>query len=65
MSYTTALDILAPTTSAQSRENRRAERVRREAELFGGCHQCLGDHPTYRCPEVAAERRRQEREETR
>ncbi len=40
--------------------DRIAERVRRAGELFGGCRVCGFDHPTTSCPEVAAERRRQE-----
>lgn len=45
--------------------DRIAERVRRAGELFGGCRVCGLDHLTTGCPEVAAERRRQETEERR
>ncbi len=49
----------------RTQSNRIAERVRRSGELFGGCRVCGGDHLTTACPEVAAERRRQEGAERR
>ncbi len=45
--------------------NRIAERIRRQGALFGGCRVCGAGHLTTGCPEVAAERRRQEQEERR
>jgi hypothetical protein len=60
-----ALELRDEEALKLARADRAAERVRREAELFGGCRVCGFDHLTTGCPEIAAERRRQEEDERR